>query len=238
MDEKIVESAAAGLVALLPGFVSAWIFYGLTPHKKPDKFERVVQAFVFTFISQGIVAAVRFVSVAAGFALRRIAPQAPLFEWSADGGLIWSLLIAVALGFILVYYANNGKFHRWLRNRNISNRTSHPSEWYNILKSACHDERRRILFHLTGNRRLEASVEEWPDQADAGHFILADCQWILDNNDAVALHKVWRLVLPAIEVEMMEIEKRDDEVTADIDQINEGDKKLLDLQTKSQEQRS
>ena len=35
---------------LLPGFLSAWIFYALTAHPKPSPFERIVQALIFTVI--------------------------------------------------------------------------------------------------------------------------------------------------------------------------------------------
>lgn len=37
---------------LLPGFVSAWVFYGLTSYPKPSQFERVVQAMIFTLFTQ------------------------------------------------------------------------------------------------------------------------------------------------------------------------------------------
>ena len=35
---------------LLPGFVAAWVFYGLTAHPKASPFERVVQALIFTVV--------------------------------------------------------------------------------------------------------------------------------------------------------------------------------------------
>ncbi len=36
------------IYALLPGFVAAWIFYGLTAPPRQSPFERVVQALIFT----------------------------------------------------------------------------------------------------------------------------------------------------------------------------------------------
>ena len=36
------------LVFLLPGFLTAAIFHSLTPHRKPEAFERVISALVFT----------------------------------------------------------------------------------------------------------------------------------------------------------------------------------------------
>ncbi len=45
--------------SLLPGFLTAWVFYGLTAHRHKDAFERVVQALIFTTIIQGFVVVVR-----------------------------------------------------------------------------------------------------------------------------------------------------------------------------------
>ena len=43
------------IYALLPGFLTAWVFYGLTAHPRQGTFERVVQALIFTGIVQAIV---------------------------------------------------------------------------------------------------------------------------------------------------------------------------------------
>ncbi len=39
---------------LLPGFVTAWVFYGLTAHLKASSFERVIQALIFTLFVDAI----------------------------------------------------------------------------------------------------------------------------------------------------------------------------------------
>ena len=51
---------------LLPGFVAAWIFYGLTGHSKPSPFERVVQALVYNVIVQPFVIAIGFLMLLIG----------------------------------------------------------------------------------------------------------------------------------------------------------------------------
>lgn len=43
------------LVFLLPGFVAAWVFYGLTSHPRPEKFERIVEVLIYTFVVQALV---------------------------------------------------------------------------------------------------------------------------------------------------------------------------------------
>jgi hypothetical protein len=55
----VPEEVATLIYHLLPGFVAAWIFYGLTAHPKADHFERVVQALIFTVIARGITIVVR-----------------------------------------------------------------------------------------------------------------------------------------------------------------------------------
>ncbi len=46
---ELASKELVGIISyLLPGFLAAWIFYGLTAHPKPQPFERVVQALIFT----------------------------------------------------------------------------------------------------------------------------------------------------------------------------------------------
>ena len=66
MTEGGMEGALlAQFQYLLAGFVAAWVFYGLTPYKRPTPFERIVQALVYTAVVQllttGITDAARFV---------------------------------------------------------------------------------------------------------------------------------------------------------------------------------
>mgnify|MGYP000737068882 FL=1 len=53
--ENIATDVISLLRYLLPGFLSAWIFYGFTSFKKPSQFERVVQALIFTLLIQPLV---------------------------------------------------------------------------------------------------------------------------------------------------------------------------------------
>ena len=46
MTETLIEA----LMVLVPGFVSAGVYFGLTSHPKPSMFERIVQAIVFTVV--------------------------------------------------------------------------------------------------------------------------------------------------------------------------------------------
>jgi hypothetical protein len=55
MDDLIKEVIPL-LQYLIPGFLAAWIFYSLTAFKRPDTFGQIVQALIFTFVIQSLVA--------------------------------------------------------------------------------------------------------------------------------------------------------------------------------------
>ncbi len=124
---------------LLPGFLVAWILYGLTAYLKPQPFERVVQALIFTIVVQALIIIVRKITLFIGNYI-------VLGFWDKDVELIWSLLIAIFLGLFLSWCVNNdfplyllrkdGKkrchklfapFQALLSKLNLTNKTLHPS---------------------------------------------------------------------------------------------------------------
>jgi len=46
---EIAKDTIALLSYLLPGFLAAWVLYGLTSNPKPAQFERVIEALILTF---------------------------------------------------------------------------------------------------------------------------------------------------------------------------------------------
>jgi Family of unknown function (DUF6338) len=178
---------------LLPGFVSAWVFYGLTAHARPAPFERVVQALIFTPIVQPIVTLVRWGLLVLG---RFIV----VGRWTDDVRVGWSLVVAVSIGLVVARFANNDRVHKLLRAFNWTSRTSFPSEWFGVFNQAG----RYVVLHLSGERRLYGWPEEWPDQPDRGHFVIAEPEWLLDGGDRCRLENVWNILIPAIDVEMIE----------------------------------
>jgi len=46
------------LMQLMPGFLTAWVIYGLTTYTKPSQFERVVQALIYSYIVSALVVVV------------------------------------------------------------------------------------------------------------------------------------------------------------------------------------
>lgn len=182
---------------LLPGFVTAWIFYGLTAHPKASSFERVIQALIFTLFVDAIVRILGWAFVGIGGATGK-----PLGQWSEDIIFVWKVIVAIGLGFILAWFANSNALHCYLPD-SLTKRTSYPSEWF----SAFHRTKTFAYLHMNDGRRIYGWPEEWPDEPGRGHFVLMAAEWILPDNRRVPLHSVERLVVPATDVNMVELEK-------------------------------
>ncbi|APW64307.1 DUF6338 family protein [Paludisphaera borealis] len=192
---------------LLPGFIAAAIFYMLTAHPKTSEFERVVQSLIFT-------ALVKFVVLCLGWTFIRIGSYKSIGAWNSNSEFQWSIIIAIAIGFTCSYIANTDKFHGFIRRMDISKRTSYPSEWFGTFA----EQKRYIVLHLDGKRRLRGWPKEWPDQPDKGHFVILNPEWILNDNQVASLPEVASLMIPANEVKMVEFLKINDELPAADDQ--------------------
>jgi hypothetical protein len=223
---ELISKESVGIISyLLPGFLAAWAFYGLTAHPKRSAFERIVQALIFNAIILVLVAVVRW-----GLESLAMKGVHSFGQWTAEVNLAWSLIVAAVLGVLFAVFANHDLLHRLFRWLRITKRTSYPSEWF----SAFNREKRRVTLHLKGARRVHGWPTEWPDQPDSGHFLLDQAAWLLDDDTIAPLYMVDHLVIPATEVEMVEIMKRPDEVTANDDQIAQTQTALLALQTKGE----
>ncbi len=227
---------------LLPGFLAAWIFYGLTAHPKATPFERVVEALIFTVIVQAITIGVRELLFVIG----------SLFSvgaWTSESTLVCSLAVAGVVGLLSARMANNNTIHEWLREwkwferlrtRKVLSwlpqwewtcRTSYPSEWY----SAFRREKRWVILHLAGDRRLYGWPQEWPDQPDRGHFIIDQPEWILDDGKRAPLHQVEDLLVRVNQVEMVEFLKYNDEVEAEDSEIASTRKLLIGIRRQGEQ---
>jgi hypothetical protein len=159
------------LTQLMPGFLTAWVVYGLTTYTKPPQFERVVQALIYSFIVNGLVAILEGVLLLAGKAVR-------LGVWDKSSEVIASAAVALLLGLVLSYYMRTDTFFRLARRLNLITRTAFPSEWYGAFAT----KPRYLVLHLTGGRRISGYPTEWPTEPSAGHFRLTDAAWIDEEN--------------------------------------------------------
>ena len=179
---------------LLPGFVASWIFHSLTSHPKSTPFERIIQALIFTAITQVLVLLVQG-------ALLWCARFAAFGEWNPGVAFTWSLVWSLVVGLLFVWSAKNGWFHRML-SPHITNQLSHHSVWASAFESV---ENKFVVLHLKGDkpRRLKGQVINWPDQNEHGHFVLSKAEWLLGNSTISNLDVV-RILVAARDVEMVE----------------------------------
>ena len=187
------SEAVAVLTFLLPGFVSAAVFYSLTSHPKPNEFGRVIQALIFTIVVQAAAKVVLLTGswIRAGEL------------WTEEWEVVVAVLIAVSVALITVYVTNNDTLHkvfRWIR---LTKETSYPSEWYSAFSenSGCY-----VVLHLRGERRLYGWPVEWPSRPDEGHFRIAEGEWLGEDGHG-PVEGVAATVVPATEVEMVEFLK-------------------------------
>lgn len=177
---------------LLPGFIAAWVFHGLTPFPKPKQFERVVQALILTLFVQAGVSVLATAAVALGKLL-------PLGQWSEQTKLIWSVVLALILGLLLARWATHDTIHARLRKWNFTSLTSYPSEWFSEFSR----NQGYVVLHLVGERRLYGWPELWPSTPRDGQFSIAEAEWLVDG-DRRPLTGVRNVVVPAQDVELVE----------------------------------
>ena len=167
--DSLFNNATTLLTFLLPGFLSAWVFYGLTSHPKPPQFERTVEALVFTFAVQVLVKFTELMLLLAGRCF-------VLGTWTETSSLLWGFVLAALLGAGLALAANKDSLHRVLRRAGFTTRTSHPSEWYCVLGT----RPAFVVLQLKDGRRLTGYPKEWPISPAAGQFYMQMPAWLVD----------------------------------------------------------
>ena len=191
--EDISQEVVILLRYLLPGFLSAWVYYGFTSFKVPSQFERVVQALIFTLLVQSLVYASKTVTVfLGGYVL--------LGRWTDNSSLTASVILAFALGAVFAAFANNDRFHSLMRKAKITKETSYPSEWYGVFCSSI----TYVVLHLKDKNRIYGWPKEWPSQPGVGHFVLEQASWLDDDNKEVVMENVAYVLVPADEVTLVE----------------------------------
>lgn len=193
MPSDLAQDFVQLLTLLLPGFLAAWVFYGLTSHPKPSQFERVVQALIFTFVIQILIPAVQWT-------LEGIGRAASIRPWDQAAEGLTSFFLAIAFGGLLAYCANKDSVHGLLRKAGFTTRTSHPSEWYYVL--ANHPT--FVVLHLHDGRRLYGWPKEWPIESNTGQFYLMMPSWIDEDGSQIELPELEGILIGASDVRWVE----------------------------------
>ena len=196
------KDVLALLTQLMPGFLTAWVVYGLTTYTKPPQFERVVQALIYSFLVNGLVAILEVVLLFVGKTIK-------LGIWDKSSEVIASAMIALLLGILLSFYMRNDAFFKLARRLKLTTRTPFPSEWYGAFAV----KPRYLVLHLSGGRRISGYPIEWPTEPTVGHFRLTDAAWLDDENTETPLDGDQSILIEAKQVEMVELLKDEEERT-------------------------
>jgi hypothetical protein len=179
---------------LLPGFLAAWILYGLTSNPKPSQFERVVQALILTFLVHAALPIVEYLLIACGKVVVTVRP------WDEYAIQSTKLCVAIFLGVVLAYYTNTDSIHSWLRDRGFTTRTSYPSEWFGVFSQQVS----YVVLQLQDGRRLYGWPKEWPADSLTGHFYVMQPSWIKDDGKTLDLPTTNGILISAKDVKWVE----------------------------------
>ena len=178
------------LAFLLPGLVATVVFYSLTAYSRPNEFGHIVQALAFTVAAQAFT----------WIFLTLASLTWDVDSWPSGTETVFSVLSAIVLALVVAWFVNHDLAHTFLRLISVTKETSYPSEWYSAFHR--YDEC-FIVLHLKGGRRLYGWPQEWPSQPGVGHFIIAEGEWLVDN-ESQPLDGVSIILIPGEEVEMVE----------------------------------
>lgn len=212
MSGLVAEELVTLVQKLLPGFIAAWAFYGLTAYSRPNTFERTVQALIYTIFVQVIVIVIRW-------ACLQIGAYFSLGQWSENVQLVWSVIIAIFLGIGFAAIANNNTIHNLIICRNWwlqlvdqnhdwtwTKQSAYPSEWFR----AFNEGPAWVVLHLKDGRRFYGKALEWPNDSDKGHFLIADADWLVSKNgkqEEASTGNVWATLIPVTEVVFVDFVK-------------------------------
>lgn len=187
---------------LLPGFIAVWIFYQLTPHRKPTGQAQIVQALIFTFVIQSVANAL--FTACLSFTDYRC-PIIPEFL---------TLPFSIIIGIAAARLANHDIPHRWLRKCRITDQSASPSNWNHAFTNYYN---RHVVLHLRDQRRLYGWMQEWPDFPD-DHFLMTRYAWLSEQGgpaDAEKANKNDSLILvDAKDVALVEFVKKPEKTDA------------------------
>lgn len=178
------------LMFLLPGLVWTGVYSSLVSRPISDGFQIVIRAFIFTAVFQIFV--MPFLELSG------------LSEQNSPSSWIWErlvlVLVAVVIGVVSAHIWNKDYIHRLLRYCNVTVESSYPSALYPAFAfhRNCY-----VVMHLKDRRRLYGWPREWPSRPDDRHFLIKDCEWLVEDGRN-PIEGVSHILISESEVKMVE----------------------------------
>lgn len=191
-DNQIIDV----LAFLLPGFVAAWIFYGLTSYHKPSQFERVIQALIFTLIIYALAYSCNI-----------------LWHFPRGGYWILSLVISIIIGIGSAFFVNSDFLHACLRMLRVTKESSVPTEW----SGAFGYKETKVTLEFFDQRRLSGFIELRPSDPKNGHFLIVYPAWVTEKGE-IRVENVEKMLISVADVRWVEF------VEPYVEEIKNGDK--------------
>ncbi|PHS24546.1 MAG: hypothetical protein COA84_09190 [Robiginitomaculum sp.] len=157
---------------LLPGFITALVFYNLTSHSKPPQFERIILALIFTLFIRLLVSLSKLIFLYAGnFVI--------IGSWGPITESFWSIIISIFIGIIFAFISNRNYVHGYLSKIGVTTETSYASVWVGVLSK--HET--YVVLHLQDERRLYGWPKDWPSDPTSGHFNIWKPAWLVSREE-------------------------------------------------------
>lgn len=153
---------------LAPGFIAAWVLFGLTAERRLSDLQRIVQALIFSIFVKLVVGGIAWL-LTEFWRWRNFGP------WNYSIELAWSVVVALVLGFVLSWLVNTDRLYVLLRRVRITTQTSRPSVWYSAFSD--HQDT-YVVLQLRDDRRVQGWPAEWPSVVGEGHIKLEDPVWL------------------------------------------------------------
>jgi hypothetical protein len=173
------------LVFLLPGFVTLGVIEVLVVSRPRDTFDKIVLAFVLTFLNLLVFSVMRYLLEKAAFELSLAGClmcsglQFDHVNFYSPGNLILILICSVGIGLIWGYETTNESVLKRLRDKNFTTRTHKPSTWR---EAFIHRKAHHIVVHLKDGRRIFGYPLHYSDEPGERAVLLEPAYWLTEKN--------------------------------------------------------
>jgi len=174
------------LVFLLPGFLTMGVIEVLVVSRPRDTLDKIVLAFVLTFLNLLLFSLVRWFCEKTG-SLLYLAGAAVCSSWKFDhehfytvGNLMLMMICAVGIGLAWSYEATNERILERLRLTNFTTRTHKPSTWR---ETFVQKKGKWIVVHLKDGRRIYGFPLHYSDGPEERAIHLEPAFWLTTEAD-------------------------------------------------------
>jgi len=150
----------------------------ISPHKKTDELQRVVESFVLSFFIY-LLALFFFPSSIAKALAQVETPQATSFLSAVKPLMIFSVTVSTIIGLLWGLNANRDFLHRFLRHIKLTSSTARSTTWFDVFSEM---QGRYAIVTLTDGRRIFGYPKMFSPDEEEGIVFLTEPAWMLGGN--------------------------------------------------------